>query len=265
MKNSLCVILLFLGVSILASAEGIAEKARKGNEMSDISYAFGMLVAEDLRDTGLEFNYNSFSLGFREAMEGEETRFTLNEAIDRIETAFSAFQAEKSRQNLEEGKAFLAENEKRPEVTVTPSGLQVEIISEGDGEMPGPADTVLVHYRGTIIDGTVFDSSYDFGEPLEIPLYRVIPGWSEGLRMMKEGSKARLYIPPNLAYGENGAGGLIGPNATLIFDVELLSIVRPEIQSKSNEEDIPDIIDIQDLADIFDIHDFLDVNNTPEN
>jgi FKBP-type peptidyl-prolyl cis-trans isomerase FklB len=150
----------------------------------------------------------------------------MDEAIEKIEAAFAAAQAEIGERNRDVGEAFLAENGKRPEVIVTPSGLQYELVSEGAGEMPGPADVVLVHYRGATIRGEVFDSTWENGQPIEIPLNRVIPGWAEGLRMMREGGKAKLYIPPNLAYGERGAGGLIGPNSVLVFDVELLSIVE---------------------------------------
>jgi FKBP-type peptidyl-prolyl cis-trans isomerase len=232
MKKQLCVIVVFLGVVSFAAAEGIAEEARKGNEKADMSYAFGMVVAADLMETGLEFNYNSFLRGFREAMDKEKTRYTMDEAMAKIQAAYSAAVEEKAEQNLALGNAFLSENSKRPGVIVTSSGLHYEAVSEGTGDKPGLADTVLVHYRGATIDGTVFDTTYDSGEPMEIPLDRVIPGWSEGLRMMREGGKARLCIPPDLAYGKRGAGGSIGPNAVLVFDIELLEIMRsPEEQA----------------------------------
>jgi FKBP-type peptidyl-prolyl cis-trans isomerase len=128
--------------------------------------------------------------------------------------------------NRAEGAAFLAKNAERPEIEVTPSGLQYELLAEGSGEKPGPGDTVLDHYRGETLDGTVFDSSYERGEPLRIPLEVVIAGWSEGLRMTREGGRARLYIPSDLAYGESGAGGVVGPNEVIIFEVELLAIVK---------------------------------------
>ena len=150
----------------------------------------------------------------------------MDEAMEIIQTAFNAVQAEMRERNLATGTAFLEENGKRPGIVTTSSGLQFELISGGEGEKPGPGDTVLVHYRGATVDQIVFDSTYERGEPLEIPLDRVIPGWSEGLRMMREGDKVKLYIPPDLAYGERGAGNIIGPNTVLIFDVELLSIVR---------------------------------------
>jgi FKBP-type peptidyl-prolyl cis-trans isomerase len=187
-----------------------------------------MIIAEDLKDTGLEFNYDALVRGFRDIMENKEPLYSLEDAYEKIDAAFEAAQAEKSERNRIEGEAFLAVNAGRPGVAVTPSGLQIESLTEGSGENPGPADTVLVHYQGAMVDGPVFDSTYEYGEPVWIPLDRVIPGWSEGIRMMKEGGAAKLYIPPNLAYGKNGAGSAIGPNAVLVFDVELITIMREE-------------------------------------
>jgi FKBP-type peptidyl-prolyl cis-trans isomerase len=227
MKNFFLGALVFFGAAVFCSAAGIAEEARKGNERADMSYAFGMVIADDLLGSGLKFNYDAFIRGFREVMENEETRFTMDEAMDKIQAAFEAAHAEIWERSRVEGETFLAENSKRPGVVTTPSGLQYEVISGGSGEIPNINDVVRVHYRGTTIDGIVFDSTYENGIPIEIPLDRVIPGWSEGLRMMREGETAMLYIPPNLAYGESGAGGVIGPNAVLIFEVELQAIVRP--------------------------------------
>ena len=232
MKSTHIGILFFLGILVFCTASGMAEEADSSDK--EVSYAFGMLIATDLMDTGLRFDYDSFMQGFREIMEKEETRYTMPEAIEMINLAFEAAQAEMGERNRIQGAAFLAENSKRPEVTVTPSGLQYEVISEGQGEHPGPADFVLVHYRGTTIDGEEFDTTHESGRPVEIPLDRVIPGWSEGLRMMKEGGKAKLYIPPDLAYGNGGGGSSIGPGSVLIFDVELLAILR--VDSGAEEE-----------------------------
>ena len=127
--------------------------------------------------------------------------------------------------NLEAGRAFLAEKETEEGVTVLPSGLMYKVIDAGDGATPGPADQVTVHYRGTLIDGTVFDSSYDRGQPATFPVNRVIAGWVEALQLMNEGAKWELYIPSELAYGRAGAGGDIPPNCALIFEVELIKIV----------------------------------------
>ncbi len=125
---------------------------------------------------------------------------------------------------LEKGEQFLKQNATQPGVKTTPSGLEYKIVTEGKGKKPKATDTVLVHYRGTLLDGTEFDSSYKRNEPIEFPLNAVIPGWTEGLQLMKEGGKAILYIPSNLAYGKRGAGGVIGPDETLIFEVELLKV-----------------------------------------
>jgi len=125
---------------------------------------------------------------------------------------------------LEKGKAFLAENATKPGVQQTASGLQYILLEPGKGKTPAATDTVKVNYRGTLLDGTEFDSSYKRNEPIEFPLNRVIPGWTEGLQLVKEGGKIRLFIPSQLAYGSRGAGGAIGPDETLIFDVELLDI-----------------------------------------
>ncbi|MCE9588072.1 MAG: FKBP-type peptidyl-prolyl cis-trans isomerase [Verrucomicrobia bacterium] len=129
-----------------------------------------------------------------------------------------------SSSNLAKGQAFLKENATKPGVHTTPSGLQYKVITEGHGKSPKATDTVLVHYRGTTIDGTEFDSSYKRNEPISFPLNGVIPGWTEGVQLMKEGGKLQLFIPSNLAYGSRGAGGVIPPDATLIFDIELLKV-----------------------------------------
>jgi len=126
--------------------------------------------------------------------------------------------------NLAKGQAFLKENATKPGVHTTPSGLQYKVITEGHGKSHKATDTVLVHYRGTTIDGTEFDSSYKRNEPISFPLNGVIPGWTEGVQLMKEGGKMQLFIPSNLAYGSRGAGGVIAPDSTLVFDIELLKV-----------------------------------------
>jgi len=227
MKKIYFLILVFFGAVVFVAAAGIAEEAERGNARADMSYAFGMAIADDLMNAGLEFNYDALIRGLRDVVENRNTLFSMEEAFDKIDNAFAAAQAEITEQYIAEAEAFLAANGSRPGVVVTPSGLQFELISEGSGEMPVISDTVLVHYQGADIYGNIFDSTYDYGEPVEIPLDRVIPGWSEGLRMMREGSKARLFIPPDLAYGERGAGGVIAPYAVVVFEVELIEILPP--------------------------------------
>lgn len=140
-------------------------------------------------------------------------------------TMFSMANAKSPEENKAEGAAFLAENGKKPGIITTASGLQYEVITEGTGASPSASDKVEVHYKGTTIDGKEFDSSYKRGQTITFPLNRVIPGWTEGLQLMKEGAKYRLFIPSELAYGARGAGGAIGPNETLIFEVELVKVI----------------------------------------
>ena len=236
-------IMLFFGGLVLCSAAGIVEDARRGSDRADLSYAFGMLIGSDLAETGMEFNYDAFMRGFRDTMESGQTQFTFEEAVEIINTAFMSQRAEISDHNLAMGTVFLADNSKRPEVFVSPSGLQYEVITEGTGLMPGPMDTVLVHYLGRTIDGTVFDTTYDRGFAAEIPLDRVIPGWSEGLRLMREGGRAILYIPSRLAYGESGAGTLIGPNAVIIFEIELIAISQSFYEIEDSDEEWHSLLD----------------------
>jgi FKBP-type peptidyl-prolyl cis-trans isomerase len=223
-RNYLAFFLLFVSI-VFASAQETSKER--------VSYAFGMIIAEDLSEMGLEFDYDQFTRGFRDVMEHKETGITMEEAMDIIDAAFMQINARQMEQrridgekNRIEGEAFLAKNAERPEVVVTPSGLQYEIFSEGPGEVPGPSDTVLVHYRGETLGGVDFDSSYERGEPLSVPLDMVIAGWSEGMRLTREGSRVKLYIPSDLAYGENGVGRDIGPNELIIFDVDLITIIR---------------------------------------
>ena len=242
MKNFICVITFFFVSTALCTAAAIAEKSSAGKEKIETSYAFGMLIADDLVDSGIEFNYHSFMQGFKDTIEKTEPRLSAEEAAEKVQTVFSQLQArddeqrqKEGEQNKIEGAAFLAENAKKLGVIVTASGLQYQMITEGTGEKPDISNTVLVHYRGTRIDGTEFDSTFAHGNPLEVPLAMVIPGWSEGLALMKEGGRAILTLPPSLAYGERGAGPIIGPNSVLIFEVELLSIVRPDEESDDEQ------------------------------
>jgi len=199
----------------------------------ETSYAFGMLVASQMGFSGISFDYYAFMEGFRDFNEARETRLTQDAAMERIMAALTRMEEEgneermaAAQRNLEEGEAYMALNAQRPGVTTTASGLQYEVIVQGTGENPGPMDTVRVHYEGTLLDGTVFDSSFQRGTPIEFPLGAVIPGWVEGLQLMNVGSTFRLVIPSHLAYGPHGMGTTIPPNATLIFRVELIDIIR---------------------------------------
>lgn len=193
-----------------------------------ISYAYGLVIARQLGESGIEIDLDQFAAAFR-SVQNEDTPL-LSEA--EVKAAFNENQKildEKNatgaaKENLIAGKKFLEENAKKDGIKVTDSGLQYEVIKEGDGEKPAATDEVTVHYHGTLIDGTVFDSSVDRGEPTSFPLNRVIPGWTEGVQLMPEGAKYRFFIPYDLAYGERATGDKIKPYSTLIFEVELLEI-----------------------------------------
>ncbi len=193
-------------------------------KMDTVSYSLGVLFAQNFKNNdNMKLDPESMAKGFGEALKGKETI-----TADKANAIFSAFMSEQNQKkftvNIEKGKAFLAENAKRPGVKVTASGLQYEVIKEGTGITPKATDKVKTHYHGTLLDGKVFDSSVQRGEPIEFPCNGVIQGWQEALQLMKEGSKYKLYVPYNLAYGEKGAGGAIGPYETLIFEVELIKV-----------------------------------------
>ncbi len=196
-----------------------------------VSYGIGRQMGDQLASNPFDgLHIDSVLSGLADALNGQASPVPnelMEAAFQEISTKMQAQQTEQAKELSVEGDAFLAENAKRDEVTVTESGLQYEVITEGesDGEKPSQASTVRTHYHGTLIDGTVFDSSYDRGEPAEFPVGGVIAGWTEALQMMSVGSKWRLTVPYSLAYGEQGAGGAIGPYSTLVFDVELLAIV----------------------------------------
>ncbi len=197
-----------------------------------ISYALGLSMGNNFRSSGIKtINVKDFADGVAAVFEGVKPRMTYDEAKLEIKNFFEAMEAEQQAAakkmgevNEVAGKKFLEENGKRAEVSVTPSGLQYEVLQEGTGKQPVATDRVTVHYTGRLIDGTVFDSSVERGEPATFGVTQVIPGWVEALQMMKEGAKWRLFIPSQLAYGPNGACGAIGPNSTLIFDVELIKV-----------------------------------------
>lgn len=190
-------------------------------------------MANNFRSSGIkELDVKQFSDGLEAAFNGGDLQMTYDEAKNVIREYFTAMEQEMqaaaqaaAQVNEAAGKSHLEANAKRPEVVTTPSGLQYEVIVEGNGPQPTAQSRVKVHYEGRLIDGTVFDSSIERGEPATFGVTQVIPGWVEALQLMKVGSKWRLHIPSNLAYGPQGAGGVIGPNSTLIFDVELLEIL----------------------------------------
>ncbi|MBQ5741566.1 MAG: FKBP-type peptidyl-prolyl cis-trans isomerase [Bacteroidaceae bacterium] len=194
--------------------------------MDKISYALGLGIGHQLKNMGIEnFSVEDFAQSIKDVMEDKATAMTSQEAQALLNTYFQEKQKAESQKAISEGKAFLEENAKKEGVVTTKSGLQYEILTEGTGKQPKATDTVRCHYEGSLINGSVFDSSYNRGEPAEFGLSQVIPGWTEGVQLMKEGAKYRFYIPYLLGYGENGAGSSIPPYSTLIFDVELIKVL----------------------------------------
>ncbi|SEA56660.1 FKBP-type peptidyl-prolyl cis-trans isomerase [Alkalimonas amylolytica] len=194
------------------------------------SYGIGLQMGQQLADNPFDgLDIHAVAAGLQAAYQGEAPAVSeelIRAAFTEISQRMQAAQAEKAEQAAKVGEDFLAENAKRAEVSVTASGLQYEVLNAGAGDKPGRESTVRTHYHGTLIDGTVFDSSYQRGEPAEFPVSGVIAGWTEALQMMPVGAKYRLYIPHELAYGERGAGHAIPPFSALVFDVELLAIVE---------------------------------------
>ena len=193
--------------------------------MDKISYAIGMSMASNLMNSGLKnIEVESFVKAFTEVINNKSTSMSPDEANQTLQEFFSKQQEDMLNKNLENGSAFLEENSKKENIVTLPSGLQYEVITEGDGAKPKATDSVKCHYHGTLLDGTVFDSSVQRGQPAVFGVNQVIKGWVEALQLMSVGSKWRLFIPSNLAYGSQGAGSSIEPNSTLIFEVELLGI-----------------------------------------
>jgi FKBP-type peptidyl-prolyl cis-trans isomerase len=214
----------FLAGLVLVSSLQAQNGPEGDRKKLDLSYAYGLVIGSDLKDTGLEFDYNAFAEGLRDSIEGLNSRITLDEAISLMQQAYQSVMAERAENNRLKEALFLEENGKRGGVLNTASGLQYEVVERKGGEKPGPAAVVRVNYEGKFIDGTTFDSSYERGQPMEIPLNSVIPGWAEGLQLMGVGDIFILYLPSKLAYGENG-GGAIPPYTPLVFRVELLGIL----------------------------------------
>ena len=204
--------------------------SRFADERAQLSYALGINIAEYLRGMPMEPDIELVIQGLRDLfarnpkMSQEEYNRAMHLCQDKMRAAAQTRAAEDAAKYKAEGAAFLAENGKKPGIRTTPSGLQYEVLAEGSGKSPAASDTVRVHYTGKLLNGTVFDSSVERGEPAEFGLSQVIAGWTEGLQLMKPGAKYRFFIPSELAYGEHGAGNSIPPHATLIFDVELLAV-----------------------------------------
>ena len=203
----------------------MADNKLKG-ELEEFSYALGMSIAANLIQSGVNtVNPAIFLNGFTDVFKGNEPQIHPEDANQILESFISSINQNKGTQNLDDGMRFLAVNRESAGVVELPSGLQYLILNEGKGAIPTASQQVKCHYHGTLTDGTIFDSSVQRGKPAVFPVNGVIQGWVEALQLMPVGSKWRLFIPPHLAYGKHGAGQLIGPDMTLIFDVELLEII----------------------------------------
>ena len=194
--------------------------------MEKISYALGLGIGQQLKSMNIEnFDIKEFSRSIEDVMAGRDTDMTAREAQVMLSEYFQKKEKEQAEENIAKGKAYLEKNGKREGVVTTTSGLQYEVLTEGTGKSPKATDKVRCHYEGRLTDGTVFDSSYQRGEPADFGLNQVIAGWTEGVQLMKEGAKYRFHIPYLLGYGERGAGASIPPYATLVFDVELIKVL----------------------------------------
>ncbi len=227
----LVVALVCVAVSACGQQGGKKELKELTTDVQKGSYALGMDVASYLKRMDLEVDLDAVSLGLKHGLAGADSLMTapeLTQAMKDFQTRAQERMVEKQKlaatENTAKGADFLAENKGKSGVQTTASGLQYQVLTEGTGPKPKATDTVTVNYRGTLIDGTQFDSSYDRGQPVTFPLNGVIPGWTEGLALMSVGSKYKFFIPSELAYGERSPSQDIPPNSTLIFEVELISI-----------------------------------------
>lgn len=197
--------------------------ATLSSKVDSMSYGYGIQIGQSIQGADELVNINALINGIRDGIDKSDNKMDDEQCISMAGKLMQEMQKQKMEASKAEGDAFLAENAKKDGVTVLPSGLQYKVIQEGTGKQPAATDEVTVHYRGTFVDGKEFDSSFKRNQPATFPLNRVIPGWTEGLQLMKEGAKYEFYIPGNLAYGPRGRQG-IPPNATLIFEVELISV-----------------------------------------
>jgi FKBP-type peptidyl-prolyl cis-trans isomerase FklB len=198
-----------------------------------LSYSIGLNIAANLKAQGVQVNPQVIAQAISDVYSGKKPLMTdaeVQETLTGFQNDMKAKVVAEAEDNKKKGEAFLAVNSKKPGVITLPSGLQYKVIKNGTGPKPKATDTVMTNYRGTLLNGKEFDSSFKRNQPATFPLNAVIPAWTEALQLMPVGSKWQLYVPPKLAYGERGAGGVIGPNETLVFEVELLSIKQPQTQ-----------------------------------
>ena len=216
---------IYLIIAVVMSANLAIAQNKEGNKMDSLSYAIGVLIGQNIKSQGVD---KIVSADLAKALDDVFSGGKLAMDQGQANQVFSEYMTAKNKKSgasqLEEGQKFLEENKKRPEVKTTASGLQYEVLKATEGPKPKATDKVTVHYKGTLLNGQTFDSSYDRGETIEFPLNGVIKGWTEGVQLMSVGSKYKFFIPHNLAYGEQGAGGSIKPFSTLVSEVELFKI-----------------------------------------
>src|SRR2546421_7573339 len=217
-------VVIFAALALATSIVAQEKKTPLKDQKDKSSYAIGLNIGMNFNKQKIAINPDVFVAGVKDGLAGKPqmTEAEVRETMTNLEKDMESKQKEASQKNASDGEKFLAENKKKEGVKTTASGLQYKVIKEGTGPQPKGTDTVTVNYRGTLIDGTEFDSSYKRGQPATFPLNAVIKGWTEGLQLMKVGSKYQIFIPASLGYGERGAGADIGPNSTLIFEVELM-------------------------------------------
>lgn len=233
MKQNVLAHLSIVGAMVVGTSSASFAADFK-NDKEKVSYVIGHQIGSDMQRSGAELDLDSMMKGVKDAMAGtasklnaEDSQKVMNDFRTSMKTKMEEKKKKDGEANVKEGKDFLAKNAKEKGVKVTPSGLQYMVVTEGKGNSPKATDTVKVHYKGTLLNGKEFDSSYKRNEPASFPVNGVIKGWTEALQLMKPGAKYKLWIPADIAYGERGAGQDIGPNSTLTFEVELLEIVAP--------------------------------------
>lgn len=240
MKKTLIAVCM---ASVIMAGSVMADESRAKQMTEDerLSYSLGMLIGDRiLKEYDEDINYYIMLEGIRAQHKGEPTVLTMEEAHAAMQASEDRAVAAAAQAAIDAGSAYLEENKAREGVSVTASGLQYEVLTAADGDKPKATDIVKVHYKGTLLDGTTFDSSYDRGQPAEFGLNQVIPGWTEGVQLMSVGSKYRFVIPSELAYGSQGAGASIGPSETLVFEVELLEIAKqPTTDEPTSTETTP--------------------------
>ena len=227
MFKKIVILLIVAGFFMSCNVNKKMEKVNLDTGLERVSYSLGVTAGAYYLKQGFDsIDIDAFTVGFKAAVKEMDLQIPEEECNTVLQEFFNKASEQKAEELQKEGAEFLAENAKREGVITLPSGLQYEVITEGTGPIPSATDKVKTHYHGTLIDGTVFDSSVEDGEPVSFPVNGVIAGWTEALQLMKVGSKWRLFVPYDLAYGERGAGQLIGPYTALIFDIELLEIEK---------------------------------------